>query len=119
MLRIAVASRVLKSHYTDQVHDGTGLMYHRARQYDPVLAHFVQPDTIIPTPPTATDTPTYATTLSITTDPSGREECGWRGGVCVRWNEVENFPGVRDPNTGVQLHGVHDRGAGVWDRVFP
>jgi len=28
-----------------------------------------------------------------------RETCAWVGGVYVCWEEVENIPGVRDPNT--------------------
>ena len=34
--------------YTGQYLDGTGLLYYHARYYDPVLARFVSPDTLIP-----------------------------------------------------------------------
>ncbi|MCB0083115.1 MAG: RHS repeat-associated core domain-containing protein, partial [Caldilineaceae bacterium] len=34
--------------YTGQKVDGTGLMYYRARYYDPVIGQFVSPDTIVP-----------------------------------------------------------------------
>jgi RHS repeat-associated protein len=34
--------------YTGQYMDGTGLLFYNARYYDPVLARFVSPDTVVP-----------------------------------------------------------------------
>ncbi|MEZ4661501.1 MAG: RHS repeat-associated core domain-containing protein [Caldilineaceae bacterium] len=34
--------------YTGQKVDGTGLMYYRARYYDPVIGQFISPDTLVP-----------------------------------------------------------------------
>jgi RHS repeat-associated protein len=34
--------------YTGQYLDGTGLLFYNARYYDPVLARFVSPDTVVP-----------------------------------------------------------------------
>jgi RHS repeat-associated protein len=37
-----------KVNYTGQKLDGTGLLYYHARYYDPTLARFVSPDSIVP-----------------------------------------------------------------------
>jgi RHS repeat-associated protein len=34
--------------YTGQYMDGTGLLFYNARYYDPVLARFISPDTVVP-----------------------------------------------------------------------
>ena len=41
--------------YTGQKVDDTGLMYYRARYYDPVIGQFVSPDTIVPDATSALD----------------------------------------------------------------
>ena len=45
--------------YTGQKRDGTGLMYYRARYYDPSLGQFISPDTIVPDPSNVLDYKRY------------------------------------------------------------
>ena len=60
--------------FTGQLDSGAGLMYYRARHYDPSLGRFVQPDTIVPEPgdPQALNRYSYVGNRpTILIDPSG------------------------------------------------
>ncbi len=60
--------------YTGQLDSGAGLMYYRARHYDPSLGRFVQPDTIVPEPgnPQALNRYSYVLNNPLRyTDPTG------------------------------------------------
>ena len=62
--------------YTGQKRDGTGLMYYRARYYDPSLGQFVSPDTIVPDPSNVLDYNRYLYGLGNPvkfSDPSGHK----------------------------------------------
>jgi RHS repeat-associated protein len=68
--------------YTGQLDSGLGLMYYRARHYDPLLGRFVQPDTIVPEPgnPQALNRYSYVLNNPLRyTDPTGMfsEEAIW------------------------------------------
>ena len=73
--------------YTNQLNQpDIGLYYYVARFYDPVIAHFVQPDTIVPNPsiPKEYDRFGYALNNPIKfIDPSGHQAC---------WDEHRNDP---------------------------
>ena len=78
------SSAFLLSHrYTSQVLDeDTGLYYYNARYYDPELARFIQPDTVIPDPwnPQSYNRYSYVYNNPLKyVDPTGHEAVDWFG----------------------------------------
>lgn len=93
--------------YTGQVlDDATGLYYYNARYYDPVLARFTQPDTIIPdlSDPQTYNRYAYCVNNPLRyTDPSGKTPLlfdkeawealpGWFGGLIIGDTSVHQDP---------------------------
>ncbi|MEW5745519.1 MAG: RHS repeat-associated core domain-containing protein [Nitrospirota bacterium] len=79
-VRSNVGSVNLKHKFTGQEEDAeTGLYYYNARYYDPVLARFISPDTIVPNPrdPQDLNRYTYAGNNPLRyTDPTGHFKFG-------------------------------------------
>ena len=77
--------------YTGQKRDGTGLMYYRARYYDPSLGQFISPDTIVPDPSSVLSYNRYLYTRGNPlnrVDPTGNIDQGPYinpGSNCWRW----------------------------------
>jgi RHS repeat-associated protein len=84
-MRYSLNTTPTKYRFTNQLSEAsTGLYYFNARWYDPVLARFVQPDTIIPDPknPIAYDRYAYALNNPINhTDMTGHDGGGLLGTV--------------------------------------
>ncbi|MCB0089100.1 MAG: hypothetical protein KDE54_14415 [Caldilineaceae bacterium] len=72
--------------FTGQKVDGTGLMYYRARYYDPVIGQFISPDTIVPDAGSVLD---YNRFMYVrgrvlnANDPTGHNIALIDGGQCV------------------------------------
>jgi RHS repeat-associated protein len=68
--------------------DATGLLYLRARQYDPDIGRFVSADPVLGSPsrPQSLNRYSYVSNNPLTrSDPSGEYECGYLGEACERW----------------------------------
>ena len=65
--------------FTAQIDDTYGLMHYRARQYDPTLGRFIQPDAVVPSPGTQVDLNRYSYVRNnpvVYADPTGHCPAG-------------------------------------------
>jgi RHS repeat-associated protein len=103
---------------TTPTSEGFGLMYYRARWYDPYLNHFTQPDTIIPDLGNPQSWDRYAYTLNNPiryNDPSGHMQAcadGDEGGGCGRGANTEEIFKKFD-----KQHGGHDGAAEYYAKL--
>jgi RHS repeat-associated protein len=83
--------------YTGQKRDATAnLMFYNARYYDPALARFIQPDTIVPNPmdPQSLNRYSYVRNNPVNRiDPTGHEDCAAEDDWCWqnRWYEAHGY----------------------------
>jgi len=86
--------------YTSEKHDDpTGLVYLRARQYDPDIGRFVSADPVLGTlaAPQTLNRYAYVSNNPLTsTDPSGMSQCNPQAGdqlyaACERWSDWDAF----------------------------
>ncbi len=83
--------------YTGQKRDASAnLMYYGARYYDPALARFIQPDTIVPNPldPQSLNRYAYVRNNPVNRiDPTGHEDCAPEDNWCWenRWYEAHGY----------------------------
>ncbi len=83
--------------FTGQKRDATAnLMFYNARYYDPALARFIQPDTIVPNPldPQSLNRYAYVRNNPVNRiDPTGHEDCAAEDDWCWqnRWYEAHGY----------------------------